>query len=140
MAVLTIDLVKVFLFKPGHIDKYKALGYPTPNVHRKDFMKLAKKSLTYLYDEIELANPKAIILLGTEVIRTVLNVSDKKAKELMKPETVQKKIRGEDYTFFALPHPGIVMRNSEAGKAYKKKLIDRSKLCLVNIKPMFLAI
>lgn len=116
------DLVKVFLFKPGHIRKYETLGFELPLVFRNDFMKYAKLSQTFLYEELSLAKPKLVFLLGSEVIQAVLNVTDNKAKQLLQLKPITKTINGREYTFFAMPHPGIIMVNSKTGKVYKKIL------------------
>lgn len=121
------DLVKVFLFKPGHVKKYKKLRFPKPDVLRKDFKKYARSSMPFLEEEIKLAKPKVILLLGTEVISVVLGVSDIEAKALMKPEQINREFGGNKYPVFALPHPGIIMRNSEAGRKYRKILKKQLK-------------
>lgn len=126
------DLVKVFLFKPGHVKKYEELKFKKPHILRKDFMKYARLSISYLEDEIKLAKPKVILLLGTEVIRAVLKVTDKKAKELMIPEPIKKVIENEEYVFFALPHPGIVSIDSLEGRNYKKILTEQLAYIRIN--------
>lgn len=116
------DLVKVFLFKDGHVERYKKLGYNHIQANRQQFMEFAQKSIPFLEDEIELAQPKTILLLGTEVTATVLSCSDEKAMKLMAPEAVVKEVNGIERHFFPLPHPGIVMRNSDGAKRWSDKL------------------
>ncbi|MFQ5708541.1 MAG: uracil-DNA glycosylase family protein [bacterium] len=116
------DLVKVFLFKGGHVERYCKLGKNNTMATRQQFSQYARKSLDFLYREIELAQPLAILLLGVEVTSVVLGCSETKAVELMTPSAINKEINGVDYIFFPLPHPGIVMRNSERGKYWQHKL------------------
>ena len=122
------DVVKVFLFKPGHIEKYKALGFPLPSGLREDFKNYAEEGMPWLEEEIRIANPKVILLLGAEVTGVVLNVSDQKAKLLMKSGPEYREFNGRSYPCFALPHPGIIMRKSEGGKKWKAVLEKQLEL------------
>ena len=122
------DLVKVFLFKEGHIKKYQQLGYNKQKETRSQFKQFAKKSIPHLHKEIELAKPKVILTLGSEVASIVLNVSENKAKQLMKAEAIEYKLNDNTYTLFALPHPGIIMRNSEVAIKWQKVLEQQLSL------------
>jgi uracil-DNA glycosylase len=66
------DLVKVFLYKPDHLD---SCGDACPGVKvpqlRTEFMTLAKKSLAWLREECDLCKPKLVITLGQEVAQAV---------------------------------------------------------------------
>jgi len=115
------DLVKVFLFKQGHIDRYEKLEKKDAEATRDDFGKFAKRSLGFLQREVELAQPKAILLLGLEVVSVVLNCSESRARDLI-PSSFIKQDSPMYATFFALPHPGIVMRQSEHGIYWKNRL------------------
>lgn len=120
------DLVKVFLFKDGHIEKYLQLSkthqISTEGIkaNRNDFMALAKASLTYLYDEIELANPKAILLLGEEVTSAVMGISKSEANRLLQSGIKKISIRDKQRTVVACPHPGILMRGGDASVKWRK--------------------
>lgn len=115
------DLVKVFLFKEGHIERYRKLGQCDLKANRNDFKKYAKASLSFLCREIELAHPKAVLLLGLEVISAVLGCTEPKARTFISPNHIVQDTPVPGI-FFALPHPGIVMRNPERGKYWKDKL------------------
>lgn len=102
------NLVKVFLFKEGHVEKYRRLGRPVLE-SRTRFEEFAKSSIPLLKEEILLANPKAVILLGEEVTKILMDVKgpgkkffDGKPHDLM--------LTGSAIPTFCLPHPGIVMR------------------------------
>ncbi|MFW5872290.1 MAG: uracil-DNA glycosylase family protein, partial [bacterium] len=73
------DLVKVFLFKPGHVERYRKLGKADIESNRHKFMEYARASLSFLYDEIEICNPYVIILLGQEVVQAFFQISAAKA-------------------------------------------------------------
>lgn len=116
------DLVKVFLFKQGHIDRYEKLGYHNHKANRDDFLDLGKKSMKYLEKEIELAEPKVIIGLGAEVNAVIHNKTVKEATALISKSPINKSIKGKPYTFFACPHPGILMRNEARSEKWRKVL------------------
>lgn len=104
-------LIKVFLFDEDHVKKYKRLGKEI-KANRSKYDELALKSMPFLRDEIEIANPKVIILLGPEVISNVLLISQDEAKELITGEVVEKKIIWKNSNFICLPPPGVIMDRS----------------------------
>ena len=112
------DLVKVFLFKEGHVSKYNQLNCFEVIANRTDFVKLASldSNLKYFEEEVELAKPKAILLLGEEVTSVVMNVTRSKANALLQEGFQELEIRGQIYKIIASPHPGILMRGGDAGK------------------------
>jgi uracil-DNA glycosylase len=116
------DLVKVFLFKDGHIAKYYDLEFSGFVANRKNFVTLAKseKNMKYLFDEIELASPKVILLLSEEVTSVVMNVNRNEANKLLKSGINEILVRGKIYKVLACPHPGILMRGGEAGEKWRR--------------------
>ena len=62
------DLVRVFLFKEGHLAKYRRLGCPWPEREtRNQFEEFAQQGLHWLEQELALARPRLVISLGAEV-------------------------------------------------------------------------
>lgn len=116
------DLVKVFLFKQGHIDRYNKLGYTRFKANRDEFLSLARQSLHYLYQEVELANPKVIIGLGAEVNAILHDKTVKEATKLISKNPILKTINGRAIPFFACPHPGILMRGDERSEKWREIL------------------
>lgn len=104
------DLVKVFLFKQGHIDRYAKLSKANFLENRSKFDVYAEKSLIWLEREIEIANPKLIILLGLEVIKNVLKISESESKRYIDGKIKLKTIKGIERKFICIPHPGILMK------------------------------
>jgi len=104
-------LVKVFLFDEDHVKKFKRLG-KTIKENKSNYSDLALKSMPWIRDEIEIANPKTIILLGPEVISSMLLISIEEAKELITGEVVEKKIIWKNSNFICLPPPGVIMDRS----------------------------
>lgn len=114
------DLVKVFLFKEGHISKYTDLGYTGFKENRKDFSRLAYKSLPYFYDEVQLAKPRVILLLGEEVTSAIMKVSRVEANNILQQDFQELEILGEIYKVIASPHPGILMRGGESAEKWRR--------------------
>jgi uracil-DNA glycosylase len=114
------DLVKVFLFKEGHINKYHELQFTQCKETRSEFSTLAKASLSFLYEEIELAKPKIILLLGEEVTSVVLQKNRCEANNILKEGIQQLELKGVKYNVIASPHPGIMMRGGEAAEKWRK--------------------
>jgi uracil-DNA glycosylase len=105
------SLVKVFLFDEDHVKKYHRLGKEIKE-NRSKYMEYANKSLKWLRQEIEIANPYAIILLGAEVISSLLLVTEEEAMEYMTGEVIEKKMIWKNSNFICLPPPGVIMDRS----------------------------
>lgn len=105
-------LVKVFLFKDGHIDRYRRLGASGFVETRSRFREFAIKSLPWLAEEIRLAQPKVAFLLGAEVAGVCFELSQKRARETLDGSLRELSIAGVTCSVICLPHPGIVMRTS----------------------------
>lgn len=120
------DLVKVFLFKEGHVKKYEALGYSRYKETRSLFNLLGKKSVEYINEEILLAEPKVIIGLGAEVNEIMLGLTSKETLTAMKESNSFSVVLNEKtYTYFPVRHPGILMRNTE-GSTDWRRILDNS--------------
>jgi hypothetical protein len=105
------NLVKVHLFDDDHVKKYHRLGRDIKE-NRSKYMLYANKSLPWIRDEIELANPFAIILLGEQVISSILLCSEEEARGHMTGKVVEKKIIWKNSNFICLPPPGVIMDRS----------------------------
>lgn len=104
-------LVKIFLFDDDHVKKYKRLGKEIKE-NKSQYSDIALKSMPWLRQEIEIANPKVIILLGPEVVSSMLLISEEEAQELITGEVVEKKIIWKNSNFICLPSPGVIMDRS----------------------------
>lgn len=104
-------LVKVFLFDEDHVKKFRRLGKDI-EASKSKYNEYAQKSLVWIRDEIEIANPKVIILLGPEVISNILLISEDEAKALITGEVVEKKIIWKNSSFICLPAPGVLLDRS----------------------------
>mgnify|MGYP001822980405 CR=1 FL=1 len=105
------SLVKVFLFDDDHVKKYHRLGKEIKE-NRSQYMEYANLSLPWLRHEIEIANPKAIILLGPEVISSLLLCTEQEALGFITGKVVEKKIIWKNSNFICLPPPGVILDRS----------------------------
>ena len=106
------SLVKVYLFDEDQVKKYKRLGKTDVQENRSNYMQYANASIKWIRDELEIANPYAIILLGPEVISSLLLVSLEEAKEYITGKVIEKQIIWKNSHFICLPPPGILMDRS----------------------------
>lgn len=118
------DLVKVFLFKDGHAAKYRRLGVHAGfKEDRSQFFHYASlpANRAFLAQELELAMPKVVLLLGSEVAGVLLGGGRNGTNWLTEREHVLE-CGGQHYRCFACPHPGILMRNSPTSAKWGKTL------------------
>lgn len=131
------DLVKLFLFKQGHIDRYIKLGKTDMVENRTMFDIYAKKSIKWLELEVEIANPYVVILLGLEVTSIVFDIPQNKAKEYLDGYPRKTSIGSKDVNVIALPHPGILMKHTKTNP-WPEKFINgiapMAKLEILNLR------
>ena len=130
------DLVKVFLFKEGHIKRYEKLGKTNLTENRNKFIEYAEKSLVWLEREIEICNPKIIILLGLEVTKVFFSLTDTTSLQYLNGSTKTKIINGIDRKIICLPHPGILMKKTEQNpwpERFYKEISLRAKGEILNL-------
>ncbi|ABS25286.1 uracil-DNA glycosylase family protein [Anaeromyxobacter sp. Fw109-5] len=123
------DLVKVFLFKEGHRDKYARLGgTPPAGYEREKFEELGDKSLRWIEDELKLSKPKLVITLGAEVAGIVTRTSGVAARtRLLGGDVRRLRIGDVEVDVAHLPHPGIVMREAKDAGAATNPWPERNK-------------
>jgi len=131
------DLVKVFLFKEGHVERYKKLGKHDITENRSHFKKYAQKSLKWIYDEIDICNPSLIILLGAEVTEVFFDKSNKEAIKHLDGSVQPKLINSTDRQVMCLPHPGILMKRTDKNpwpKRFEEEISVRARMEVEKIK------
>jgi uracil-DNA glycosylase len=111
------DLVKVFLFKKGHAEKYGRLGAQPPAGYyerEKVFETLGEKSIPWLVRELKLSKPKLVITLGREVAGIITGTSGDAARnKLLSGDVKRIRIGDVEVDVAHLPHPGVVMREAK---------------------------
>ncbi len=104
-------LVKVFLFDSEHVKKYRTLGKEIVE-NKSKYMEFANRSISWIRQEIEMANPYAVVLMGEEVISSLLLVSGEEARQFMTGKAIEKKIIWKNTNFICLPRPGLLLDRS----------------------------
>lgn len=104
-------LVKVFLFDGEHVKKYRTLGKEISE-NKSKYKEFANNSVPWIRQEIEIANPYAVVLMGEEVISSLLLVSEEEAREFMTGKAIEKKIIWKNTNFICLPAPGLLLDRS----------------------------
>lgn len=106
------DLVKVFLFKEGHVSRYKRIGAEPPIGYcRECFAELAARSVPWLIREIVAAKPVLLITLGSEVAGVLRGVHNTDAQvRLLVPSIEPLSIGQTTVSTIHCAHPGILMR------------------------------
>jgi uracil-DNA glycosylase len=106
------DLVKVFLFKPGHVARYAKIGaVPPVGYDRKSFYRLGQLSLPWVRREIAIAQPRLVLTLGAEVAGVLRGVQEPARQvALLRPEVATIDIGGPPVKVVHCAHPGILMR------------------------------
>lgn len=104
------DLVKVFLYKPEHVD---SCGDACPGVKihelRTRFMALAGESLKWLAEECLLCRPRLVVTLGQEVAQVVSGERNATAADLLRRDVQRPSSIG--YPTVYLPHPDACRRS-----------------------------
>lgn len=106
------DIVRVFLFKEGHIAKYRRLGCSWPSYEtRSKFEEYAKQGICWLEEELKLTQPEIVITLGSEVAGILQNVKGQKHRNMLLGGDIKEFTLGNrNYPVIHFAHPGIVMR------------------------------
>jgi uracil-DNA glycosylase len=112
------NLVKTFLFKPGHVEKYRRLGIaelPPPTRDAFETYAASTGNLAWLQTELELAQPKVVITLGAEVAGILRGVKGRQRRNKLLTGTVEDLVIGDrSYHCIHFAHPGIIMRGGQA--------------------------
>lgn len=107
------DLVKVFLYKPEHIEGCRETGtvrqIPETRSRLKEF---GSASLSWLEDECSLCKPKVVATLGLEVAQVVSGKRTRSASKLLTLEVDHPASIGGHDTLY-LPHPDACRRYSK---------------------------
>jgi len=114
------NLVKVFLVKKAHEKHYSSFKV---EANRQKFYKYGQKSMSFLVEEIHIANPKLIIALGEEVA-TVLKNSKLEKFDEFSYKLQRLNIDNKAYNIVYIAHPGALMREGKWSKIHDSKIIE----------------
>ena len=118
------DLVKVFLYKPEHVDSIGDVlpDFPVPQL-RRSFRLLGEKSLPWLQEECRLCKPKLVITLGEEVAQVVSGERNAKADDLLNRPVSSYEGTSQHPTLH-LPHPDACRRSEK----WRQNLSERLEI------------
>lgn len=119
------DLVKVFLFKKGHVDRYKKINaIPPAGYERERFHELGELSLPWIAKELAVAQPKLMITLGAEVAGILHGIKvPAQQVALLEPKVSRVSLGGPTVDTIHCAHPGILMRK-RIGEGWLKRHED----------------
>lgn len=106
------DLVRIFLFKEGHLAKYRRLGCAWPERETRSlFEHFTEQGLHWLEEELSLAQPRLVITLGAEVAGMLQGAKgQRKRNALLGGDVKELQLGALSCPTIHLAHPGIVMR------------------------------
>ncbi len=135
------NLVRTFLFKQGHVDKYERLGCTKlPPETRKKFKKFASSdiNLHWLQRELDLARPRVLITLGAEVAGVLHKITARAARDQRLDGQLHEVMIGDhSYQCFHLAHPGIVMRRGSERNPWPERHKDHCAIVKTVLRTCF---
>jgi uracil-DNA glycosylase len=120
------NLVRIFLFKDGHVKKYRRLGCDWPvRETRSEFETFALQGMHWLEEELSIAKPQVIITLGAEVVGILQGVkSSQKRNDLLGGDVKEVEIGSVVYPVIHFAHPGIVMRKASGRNPWPRRHLE----------------
>jgi len=117
------DLVRVFLFKDGHIGKYNRLGCTWPSRETRSlFEHYAGQGMCWLEEELDIAQPRVVITLGSEVAGILQHVKAVEGRKgLLGGDMKEITLGSRTYPAIHLAHPGIVMRPATERNSWPRR-------------------
>ena len=128
------DLVKVFLFKPGHVKRYQKIGALVPvGYERGRLLDLGKRSIPTLERELRVARPRLMITLGEEVAGVLRG--KRPSRKLLVPEISELAVGDEVVRTMHCAHPGILMRGSSTDwpKRHREEFLPALKRAIGDV-------
>lgn len=118
------DLVKVFLYKPDHVDSCgdACPGFAVPEL-RTQYMKFALASVPWIAEECSLCQPSLVVTLGEEVAQAITGNLRTRADVLLNQPPCQPVALDAWPTLF-LPHPDACRRSEK----WRANLAERIEL------------
>lgn len=126
-------LIKIFLFSSKDVAKYNKLGNFKVAPDEFNFKEYGAKSMSWIQQEINLANPQLIILLGLETISLFYDLSPTKAKHLIDGELKEIKVGKKALPVLCLQDPELMISNNKRNpwpEVFENKVIPAAKKSL----------
>lgn len=106
-------LIKIYLFSSKDVAKYNALGNFKVAPDEFNFKEYGTKSVSWIQQEVNLANPELVILVGLETISLFYDVSPTKAKHLIDGELKELKFGRKKVSVLCLQDPELMINNNK---------------------------
>lgn len=107
------SLIKIYLFSSKDVIKYNKLGSYKVAPDEFNFKEYGAKSMSWIQQEVNLANPELVILVGLETISLFYDLSPTKAKHLVDGELKDLKIGRKKVPVLCLQDPELMINNNK---------------------------
>lgn len=135
------NFVKIFLFKGGHVDKYKRLQSKyLPAALQPSYNEIAAslENRAWFEKEIELANPKVVVTLGAAVAGILGRKFPKSGwNDLLRNCIGEIEVNGRLFKAIHFAHPGIIMcrqqRNNPWPRIHEEKALPAARKLIASL-------
>lgn len=124
------SLIKIYLFSSKDVAKYNKLGNFKVAPDEFNFREYGAKSIPWLQQEVNIANPQLLILIGLETISLFYDLSPTKAKHLIDGELKELKIGRKKLPVLCLQDPEQMINNNKRNpwpEVFEKKVVPTTK-------------
>lgn len=124
------SLIKIYLFSSKDVAKYNSLGNFKVAPDEFNFKEYGKKSISWIQQEVNLASPELIILVGLETISLFYDVSPTKAKHLIDGELKEVKFGRKKLPVLCLQDPELMINNNKRNpwpEVFENKVLPTAK-------------
>lgn len=127
------SLIKVYLFSSKDVIKYNELGSYKVAPDEFNFKEYGMKSLPWIQQEISLANPELLVLVGLETISLFYELSPTKAKHLIDGTLKEYKAGKKNLPVLCLQDPELMTSNNKRNpwpEVFEGKVIPEARKSL----------
>ena len=126
-------LVKIYLFSSKDVAKYNKLGNYKVAPDEFNFKEYGAKSMPWIQQEINLASPELLILVGLETISLFYDLTPTKAKHLIDGELKEFKSGKKTLPVLCLQDPELMINNNKRNpwpEVFEDKVLPVAKKSL----------
>ena len=126
-------LIKIYLFSSKDVVKYNKLGSYKAAPDEFNFKEYGLKSMPWIQQEINIAGPELLILVGLETISLFYDLSPTKAKHLIDGELKEYKFGKKTFPVLCLQDPELMISNNKRNpwpEVFEGKVLPEAKKAL----------
>lgn len=131
LSTIELERDKLYITNTVKFRPTKEGKRPGTKINRTPNKKEIEEFKSYLFEEIDIINPKVIVTLGNVPLKTILN-NESASIGSMHGKSIPVIINGKEYIVFPLYHPASVIYNRELKEVYLDDL-KQLKIFLKNI-------